>query len=496
MRRIRCRRQDWSAQAPGEPSGSRRRPGRRRTVAAILALSAALLAVPLAGPVLAQVPATTELRLIPRDEALVARWSVTSTERLIGFRLRYRPVSALPLPWSRALELSAETTRYKIRGLSVQPYEVRVRPVLDGGQFGAGEVATGIPLASGVPEEGPEPPLEEPPEEPPAPGPLYRGVNSHASWHWQVSEAAVKREIAEAAALGANVMRIPVEWGDIEHDGEGSRGGAMLERLDLIVNEAAAHAIKIDGTIASTPDWAAPGGAWHDAPSEPEKGLRGFAKFIAARYGSKLVALNVWNEPVQEDNISAPSGELLSNTTEGGIAKRAFYYVKMVKAVYLGAHEGNSAIKVLAHEDGIDGPGSNRRVFLLDCLADGMKGYFDAIGQHAYSDGGAPEAPNLNSIQSKLERMHAFLVEHGVTVPIWNNEWGYSTENSETVRAQYVEKAVRMMDTQFPYLEGWNYYQLRDTALGTGFEENFGLLQYGFLPRLSFAAFAAGMLEE
>src|SRR5207302_5617606 len=28
----------------------------------------------------------------------------------------------------------------------------------------------------------------------------YRGVSSHAPWYWQVSEAAVKREIAEAAA--------------------------------------------------------------------------------------------------------------------------------------------------------------------------------------------------------------------------------------------------------------------------------------------------------
>jgi hypothetical protein len=63
------------------------------------------------------------------------------------------------------------------------------------------------------------------------------------------------------------------------------------------------------------------------------------------------------------------------------------------------------------------------------------------------------------------------------------------------VRASYVETGVRMLDTQFPYLDGWFYYQLRDTAFApTDKENNFGLLQYGFLPRLSFAAFKAGML--
>ncbi len=51
-----------------------------------------------------------------------------------------------------------------------------------------------------------------------------------------------------------------------------------------------------------------------------------------------------------------------------------------------------------------------------------------------------------------------------------------------------------MLDTQFPYLEGWAYYQLRDTVNEpTSHEDNFGLLHFGFEPRPSFAAFVAGM---
>ena len=93
--------------------------------------------------------------------------------------------------------------------------------------------------------------------------------------------------------------------------------------------------------------------------------------------------------------------------------------------------------------------------------------------------------------------MHSFLVEQEGPnpVPIWNNEWGYSTEDSEAVRAAYVEKGVKMLDTQFPYLGGWAYYQLHDTVNEpTSHEDNFGLLHYGFEPRPSFAAFVAGMI--
>jgi hypothetical protein len=333
----------------------------------------------------------------------------------------------------------------------------------------------------------------------------YRGVNSHAPWYWQVSEAEAKREIAEAAALGVNFIRVPVEWAKIESAGEGVRGGKALTRLDLVVNEAAAHGIKVDGTIATTPHWASPGGAWNDAPLEAEKSLRGFTKWLTERYGTKLVAVGVLNEPSKLENLKSPTGEYLPSTSEEGIKRRAYYYVKDVKAVFNGAREGNAAVKVLVGENGIRETESKSVLFLKSCFEGGLphgeekaqtgfKGYYDAFGAHVYSEGAAPESTNRSSTKSKIERLHKLLVEQESPVPIWANEWGYSLEDSETVRAEYVEKGVRMLDTQFPYLEGWAYYQLRDTVNEPlNKEENFGLLHYSFEPRLSFAAFKVGM---
>jgi len=153
---------------------------------------------------------------------------------------------------------------------------------------------------------------------------------------------------------------------------------------------------------------------------------------------------------------------------------------------------------VLAVEDGEDGtePGEHFKIFLKACFAEGFKGNYDAIATHAYSEGAAPEATYTTSTKSKIERLHKILEEHegASPVPIWSTEWGYSIEDSEAVRAEYVEKGVKMLDTQFPYLEGWTYYELRDAIEEPlSHEENFGLLHYGFEPRLSFAAFKAGM---
>jgi hypothetical protein len=308
--------------------------------------------------------------------------------------------------------------------------------------------------------------------------------------------------------LDVDFIRIPVEWAKIESGGEGVRGGEALTRLDLIVGEAAAHGIKVDGTIATTPHWASPGRAWNDAPAEPEKSLRGFARWLTERYGTKLVAVSVLNEPNKLENLKSPTGESLPSTTEEGIQRRAYYYVKDVKSVFAGAREGSAAVKVLAGETGIRETEGKSLLFLKSCFEGGLphgeekaqtgfEGFYDGFSVHAYAEGGAPESTKKFSTKSKIESLHAFLVEHegASPVPIWATEWGYSLEDSEAVRAAYVEKGVRMLDTQFPYLEGWAYYQLHDTVNAPAEkEENFGLLTHGFEPRLSFAAFEAGML--
>jgi hypothetical protein len=425
-------------------------------------LIAAMLLAALAVPSAAMATTGTgALTLNPGVGSLKAKWTVAgNAEEVAEWKVKWRPVTEPASPWGKVVILGAGTRSYLISALENRLYQVSVRPKLTTGQIGTGETAYGTPGE----EEGKE-------------VSAYRGVNSHSPWYRHVSEAEVKREIAEAVALGVNVIRIPVEWSDIERT-QGVRGGNMVTRLDLIINEANAHGLKIDGTIASAPAWASPGGKWNDAPTNPEV-LRPFAKWLAERYGSKLVAVGALNEP-NAGGLRKPNNEAFSS-----IAEMALTYTKIANAIYLGAKEGNPAVKVLFGETG------NAGGFLADCLSDGIK--YTGLGLHAYSDGGPPEGSAKTSTKSKVEAAHALLAAHGSSAPIWVNEWGYSIENSESVRADYTRKGVELLNS-IPHVEGWAYYQLRDTELGSGQEENFGLLQYGFLRRPSFAAFQAGML--
>ncbi len=311
--------------------------------------------------------------------------------------------------------------------------------------------------------------------------PAFVGVNSHATW-LSVTESEVKREFTEAQALGVNHIRVPIEWGAIETS-KGSRPTtSTLTRLDLVVNEAASHGIKVDGTIDPTPSWASIKGNWNDSPSEEasrcETGLKcaqGFARWLAERYGTKLAAIGSLNEPNNTGNYLKPNGEAFSNQNELAEAD-----ARETNAFYTGAHEAKTGVKVLFDESG------NHENFIGQLLTAGVK--YDALAIHPYADGGAP----AGLTKSKLEEAHNVLVEHGVgSTPVWANEWGYSTEDTEAVRAEYTKKGVELLDG-ISYVEGWAYYQLHDPE-GTGKEESFGLLKHDFTPRPSFAAFKEGL---
>ena len=86
--------------------------------------------------------------MTPGAETLTARWSVTSTKELRGFRVRWRHVQAGASagPWSTPVELRRSTRELAIHGLAQQSYEVTVRATLASGA-GATVSGKGTPLA-------------------------------------------------------------------------------------------------------------------------------------------------------------------------------------------------------------------------------------------------------------------------------------------------------------------------------------------------------------
>jgi hypothetical protein len=100
--------------------------------------------------------APVSLRAIPAEESLLLRWGATSTVRFEGFRVRFRPLTPTGT-WSKPIDLPATRRGYSIRGLSAQPYEIRVRTILVGGALGGAAMVTATPLeGTGGKEEEPE----------------------------------------------------------------------------------------------------------------------------------------------------------------------------------------------------------------------------------------------------------------------------------------------------------------------------------------------------
>jgi hypothetical protein len=340
--------------------------------------------------------------------------------------------------------------------------------------------SNGVSIAyPGAKEEG-EPPDEGegPPEEREATAPAYRGAQTHSLWYG-VSSAEMTEELEALAASGANVMRVDVAWASLEAV-KGQSDPGYLAKLDALAAGAQKRGIRLLLTLACTPRWASPGGAWNDAPSHAAD-YGDFARFITARYGAELAGVEAWNEPEINNNLLA--------------ADLPATYVQMVKAFYTGAKEGNADVPVLAGAlSYADLP------FLSALYRDGIGGYYDAISLHPYADGAAPEDRGVvHSFLGGIEALHRFQLANGDTTPEWVTEFGWPVgtspgANTESQQAQYVEEAFGLLNA-LPYVQGATVYQLRDMGVDpSNPEDNFGLLHQDFSPRPAYAAFKAAML--
>ncbi len=346
----------------------------------------------------------------------------------------------------------------------------------------------------------------------------YKGINSHADRSSAISDAEVKHEFTEMLLLGVNNVRVPISWSGIENfagdqqtipfceeEAHKSRGDCRaLLRLKLIVNEANAHGILVDGTITDTPPWAAePSHTYGECEAEegklecytfaPTTGnlakVRSFTKYITALFGTKLVAVAALNEPqvVANEktgglNYRKTDGTAFANPTVG--TELATKYVAEANEIYAGAKEGNPLIKVFAGES------DNKNHFLENIIVDKVE--MDGLGLHAYAEGGKAKGicpEEANTTQCKIEATRKLTGK-----PIWVNEWGYTNQTSEPNRANFTKEGAELLSgSTFPYVEGFAYYQLRDQGTGSGSEENFGLLTEAFVQKPPFNKFKGGI---
>jgi hypothetical protein len=245
----------------------------------------------------------------------------------------------------------------------------------------------------------------------PAAAPPLSGVNVPAI-SGGASLASADREVQLADAMNAKAIRVEVSWSTLEPLAAGQVDPRALAITDRLVSDAAADGIRVILLADLTPCWASsapaalrrkcvaqqPSAARSWPPRNPSD-YAAYVRFLAARYGTRLAAIEIWNEPDQanEDYFAGPD--------------KPQRYAAILRTAYTAIKQANPQVLVL----GGSIVGSNG-LFLRALYAAGIKGYYDGLSVHYY-----------HLTLASLRSIHEVQLANGDNKPLWLDEFGWSS---------------------------------------------------------------------
>jgi Cellulase (glycosyl hydrolase family 5) len=296
--------------------------------------------------------------------------------------------------------------------------------------------------------------------------------------------AEADQEIAFARQLHATVVRTQLPWAIMEPHAPNQLDSHALAFVDRLMADAAAAGIKVIATALNTPCWASSAptqvltgcsatrltsaNAW--PPREPGT-YATFVAYLARRYGTRLAAIEIWNEPDQANELYFAG------------RNKAQHYAAVLRAAYPAIKQANPSVPVLAGSL----VGSNG-VFLRALYAAGIKGYYDGLAVHYYS-------LTLASVRSIRQAQLASQDNK----PLWLDEFGWSScwprqriqdeQACVTTQIQGVNIAniVRSL-AHTSYVAAEVLYQWRDSAA-----EDFGVVSVSGKHKPAFSALAGAL---
>jgi polysaccharide biosynthesis protein PslG len=314
-----------------------------------------------------------------------------------------------------------------------------------------------------------------------ASGPPMGGVNI-AGLYAGASPASVDRELAVAHSLHAQLIRAEVPWSVLEPIGSNQIDPQAQAYTDRLVRDAAAAGIRVIMTVDSTPCWASsapasllhrcvPGEATSKANSWPPRNPSDYAavvEYLAARYGARLAAIEIWNEPDHVNQIYFAGPD------------KAQRYAAILRAAYPAIKQAAPSVAVLAGSL----VGSNG-AFLRALYAAGIKGYYDGLAVHFYT-----------LTLGALRTIHEAQLANGDNTPLWLDEFGWSScwpryrVQQEQACVTPQTQATNVGDifqslARTPYVAAEVLYELQDSAAG-----DFGVLSVKSARKPAFATLA------
>jgi len=131
----------------------------------------------------------------------------------------------------------------------------------------------------------------------------YVGANPDSWWCPTASQCTtsnplgrIDTEMALAQQLHVADVRLEIPWFLVEP----SKGGYDWSRADYIFNSASAHGIIIQPILVYTPAW---DGGYNSFPVAAD--FQAFVTAFMGRYGSRINAVEMWNEPDGGQSLAA-----------------------------------------------------------------------------------------------------------------------------------------------------------------------------------------------
>lgn len=292
----------------------------------------------------------------------------------------------------------------------------------------------------------------------PTPGPtdgFLFGICSHPNW--TDDRSIYEREALAMALCGAKVLRMDLEWWDIER----TEGSEDYAKYDTIVNVFAEQGIELEAILGKPPKWATTEG------NLPEYGAwRRHVRSLLKHYRGKIRYWEVWNEP-----------DLIGFATFG-----VPEYIELMRIVREEAGKVDPDAVILSGGFAtMSAHGSKKANFQEDTLA-GSRGLFDV---HAYHEHGGFAHYRQQVDDAFLPMRNRLKID----APWYANETALTSAGSgERLQAETLFKKFLFAWARGSI--GYNWYNLRNKGYDPqDGEHNYGLLTRDFHPKAAYVVY-------
>ncbi len=313
--------------------------------------------------------------------------------------------------------------------------------------------------------------------------PFVKGINANiAGWGSQFPQVA-----AEMSTLGTNWEREDLDWSE----GEPEPGIYDWSSFENALAEAQTAGITLLPLVGYAPSWASPG----DAAAYAE-----FVKMAVAHFGpgttGDLEWWELWNEPYYAYAWSGQTPEPEAYARDVVAAVQAARSIAPSTKFLIAAEYSGSP------QTGGSTPWETSWISDMFTAEPGLSQSFNAVSVHPYGDdpalplaqaGGSSDA-NGNLAFQRIDTIREKFLDHGVNVPFWITEVGWSTwEVSEAVQAEDYAELITQVKAR-PWVKALFPFCLREfSGEPTNNQPGFGLLDYGsWQPKAAFTTLEEG----